>query len=52
MSKLIYDDKINIYEKRKWHTLHSKYKISTKDIKYLISLIDKHGFNILRTTKR
>ena len=28
-----------------------KYKIRTCSIDYLVSLIDKHGYNILRTTK-
>ena len=55
MSKLSYDDKINIYNERKQGisvvNLSKKYKIRDNHIKYLIRLIDRHGFDILRTTK-
>ena len=55
MSKLSYEDKINIYSERKRGisvtNLSKKYKIRDNHIKYLIRLIDKHGFDILRTTK-
>lgn len=55
MSKLSYEDKINIYEDRKKglsiSTLVSKYKVNHSIIEYMIRLIDKHGFGILRTIK-
>ena len=55
MSKLSYEDKINIYKERKKGisiiNLSKKYNIRDSHIKYLIRLIDKHGFDILRTKK-
>ena len=54
MSKLSYKDKINIYKERKKGKqisfLSSKYNVRSDNIAYLIRLIDKHGFDILRTT--
>lgn len=55
MSKLTYEDKINIYNERKkgssMSMLSKKYNIAVHGIQYLCYLIDKHGFDILRTTK-
>lgn len=55
MSKLSYEEKIEIYNKRKegetLKTLQSKYGMTKHYIQYLVWLIDKHGFDILRTTK-
>ena len=55
MSKLSYEDKINIYNERKQGisltNLSKKYNVRDNRVKYLIRLIDKHGFDILRTTK-
>ena len=55
MSKLSYEDKINIYQERKQGiniaNLSNKYNVRSSVISYLISLIDKHGFDILRKTK-
>lgn len=55
MSKLSYEDKVEIYEKRKNGTPMSmvikEYKVNRRLIQYLVRLIDKHGFDILRTTK-
>lgn len=55
MSKLSYEDKINIYKDNKKGisitNLSKKYNIRDNHIKYLIRLINKHGFDILRTTK-
>ena len=52
MSKLTYEDKINLYNDRKKGltipTLVSKYNVRHEIIEYLIRLIDKHGFEILR----
>ena len=54
MGKLSYEDKINIYyEKKKGRSrkdIASEYKIQQSNVQYLVRLIDKHGFNILRTT--
>ena len=55
MGKLSYEDKIEIYNKRKegesLTTLHLQYGITKHNIQYLVWLIDKHGFNVLRTNK-
>ena len=55
MSKLSYEDKIEIYNERKngrtFSYLSAKYNIRIDNIKYLVRLIDKHGFDILRTSK-
>ena len=55
MSKLSYEDKINIYQERKKGetriNLSKKYSIGKDKIDYLTRLIDKHGLDILRTTK-
>lgn len=55
MSKLSYEDKINLYNDRKngmsINSLASKYKIRSEGIEYLIRLINKHGFDVLRTVK-
>ena len=55
MSKLSYEDKIEIYNERKngitFSYLSTKYNIRIDNIKYLVRLIDKHGYDILRTTK-
>lgn len=55
MSKLTYEDKINLYNDRKAglsiSSLVSKYNIRHESVEYLIRLIDKHGLDILRTTK-
>lgn len=55
MAKLTREQKIEIYEKRKYgYTLSSlskKFNIATSKITYLVNLIDKHGINILREEK-
>ena len=55
MSKLSYEDKINLYDERKkgcsMGTLSKKYNIAVHGVQYLCCLIDKHGIDILRTTK-
>ena len=55
MSKLTYEDKINLYKDRKKGLtipkLVSKYNIRHEGVEYLIRLIDKHGLDILRTSK-
>ena len=55
MSKLSYEHKINIYRERKEgisvKSLSRKYNIRENIIKYMVSLIDKHGIDILRTSK-
>ena len=55
MSKLSYEDKINMYNDRKSgmpiKSIALKYGIKDTIVKYLIRLIDKHGFDILRRNK-
>ena len=55
MSKLTYDDKIKLYNDRKSgmsvSSVSKKYNVSMNVVNDLISLIDKHGFGILRTTQ-
>jgi len=55
MSKLTYEDKINLYNDRKTglsiSALVSKYNIRHDGVEYLIRLIDKHGLDILKTSK-
>ena len=55
MSKLSYEDIINLYNDRQkgmsLYSLVSKYGIRHEGIEYLIRLINKHGFDVLRTVK-
>ena len=55
MSKISYEDKINIYHEKKlgvsFSAIKSKYNYGIHNIQYLERLIDKHGYDILRTTK-
>ena len=55
MSKLTYEDKINLYNDRKSGlsipSLVTKYNIRHENIEYLIRLIDKNGLDVLRKTK-
>ena len=55
MGKLSYEDKVKIYyEKKKERSrkdIASKYKIQESNVQYLVRLIDKHGFDVLRTVK-
>lgn len=55
MSKLSYEDKVNIYQEMKNGisiiNLSKKYNIKRNHIYYLIRLIDKHGLDVLRTNK-
>ena len=55
MSKLIYEDKINLYDDKKKRmligSLSNKYKVRKCVINYLTVLIDKHGVDILKTNK-
>lgn len=51
-SKLTYEDKINYRKSRlSIPSLVSKYNIRHEVVEYLIRLIDKHGLDILWTTK-
>ena len=55
MSKLTYEDKINLYND--WQAgmsivnLSKKYNINNSGVIYLTKLIHKHGYDILRTSK-
>ena len=55
MSKLNYEDKINLYEDYKqgisYNSLSKKYGIRKSGVTYLTRLIDIHGFDILKTSK-
>ena len=55
MSKLTYEEKINLYTDKKKGmsigSLSNKYKVRKSVINYLTALIDKHGIDILRTSK-
>ena len=55
MSKLSYEDKLEIYNERKngktFSYLSIKYNIRQDNLKYLVRLIDKHGYDVLRTNK-
>jgi len=55
MAKITRKQKIEIYKKRKdgctISSLSNEYQINIHNIKYLIKLIDRHGFNILRNDK-
>ncbi len=55
MSKLTYENRIDIYKKIKKGEsptyLSKQYAIGIDKIRYLVRLIDKHGYDILRTTK-
>ena len=55
MSKLSYEQRINIYNERKQgisiSTLSKKYNVRENVIQYMVCLIDKHGIDILRKNK-
>ena len=55
MSKLSYDDKIEMYKEYKGGTgylaLARKYNISKANAEYLLYLIDKHGYDVIRKNK-
>lgn len=55
MSKLTREDKIEIYERRlKGETISSiakSFNMNKSNIKYLINLIKKHGYDVLRNGK-
>ena len=50
--KFTFEDKVQIYKERKLGTTFSKlqlkWKMQKSKIKYLVRLVDKHGFDILR----
>ena len=55
MSKLSYEDKINLYVDRKAgmsvHSVAKKYNINVNGVNYLVRLINRHGYDILRKSK-
>ena len=55
MSKLTREQKIEIYARRKngetVSSLIKEFKIRSEAVNYIVSLIDLHGFDILRTDK-
>lgn len=56
MSKFTYEDKIEIYYKKKngqsRYFVAKEYHIRDCNISYLTRLIDKHGFDILRKNQK
>lgn len=55
MGKLTREQKIELYKKRKQgktvSALSKEYQIRSDNIKYLVRLIDRHGFDILRSSR-
>lgn len=55
MAKLTRQQKIELYKKRKLgetvSSLSKEYQINSSKINYLVRLIDRHGFDILRSDK-
>lgn len=55
MSKVTYEDKINMYSDKKNGMsiiqISNKYKVRETTVKYIYRLIEVHGYDILRTTK-
>ena len=55
MGKLTREEKIKIFERRKMgetiSSLAKDFNIHESNIKYLIALIKKHGYNVLREDK-
>ena len=55
MTKISYEEKNNLYHDRKngmsFPSIKSKYGINKSGVEYLVRLIDKHGFDILRTNE-
>ena len=62
MNKISYEERINLYYDRKngmmenffgmsFPSIKSKYGINKSGVEYLVRLIDKHGFDILRTNE-
>ena len=55
MSKLNFEDKINLYNDKKnglsYKSISKKYKIRDSRVKYLVKLIEIHGYEILRKHK-
>lgn len=55
MGKLSYEDKINLYNDKvdglSMKSLSKKYNITIHNAQYLCCLIEKHGLDILRTSK-
>lgn len=55
MSKLSYEEKIKIYEEHKqgsgYSILAKKYNLNSTVVQYMLYLIDRHGYNILKTSK-
>ena len=55
MTKLTYEDKVNIYNDRKMglsiKSIANKYSMTTKNIQYMLCLAEKHGIDILKKEK-
>lgn len=55
MTKLTYEDKVNIYNDRKIglsiKSIANKYSMTTKNIQYMLCLAEKHSIDILKKKK-
>ena len=55
MTKLTYEDKVNIYNDRKMglsiKSIANKYSMTTKNIQHMLCLAEKHGIDILKKEK-
>lgn len=55
MTKLTFEDKVNLYEDKQkglsYKSLSQKYGIRDSRVKYLVRLIEMHGYDILRKYK-
>ena len=56
MTKLTYEDKVNIYNDRKIglsiKSIANKYSMTNKNIQYMLCLAEKHGIDILKKEKK
>ena len=52
MKKLSYEDKIKVYKARKrgmsYATIKAKYKINCSNTQYIVKVVDKHGYDVLK----
>ena len=55
MAKLSYEDKVNLYMDKKngisVTKISNKYRVRETTVKYIYRLIEKHGYDVLKTTK-
>ncbi|MGZ0940679.1 IS3 family transposase, partial [Streptococcus thermophilus] len=49
--KLTYEDKVQIYELRKFKRLSNQFGVNVSCLKYMVKLIDRYGINIIKKGK-